>query len=506
MRNSGGLNGSQAVNQIVTRSKDPTLEPSRRLSTQPAFYRFRPADCTQNDASSSQLSSDNDDNLDDAPSAGPITRSIFDNNTINNTHNNTQDILNSQSSLIRSRRRTVAGTAAALAGPDPKALLSPFGESHNRRNGNLRRPRTSGSANEKSRKRRSIEKPGRSEPETVKSATAASTRGFQRSKPRASAPSRIPVSVKASAPAPALVQPALPHTPERPQSDNEELVKSGEDSLKKLSIDELGSSPQKSSLRSPTISPPDISPSTRKMKMMEPPSHRRESSDLLEAFFLDSPEQPRLKPLPLEFNPINRGPLKFERQVSHAHVLFGGPAILSPTPDEMPPSSSQTTPGDDDDDEFFNRPSPAKPPPTQFVEPAVVKKFKPRDSGVVVSDESEAGSPIKRPLLPALNLSTSLSGGSIEQDSLTPGTRVARRSSGWPAGLGLAEKSGADQTALKVLFEGASNGNEKDTRPRTPVKRSNAARMFSSAPRSRATLVPPLAAKGKRRNLDCDFG
>jgi hypothetical protein len=499
MRNSGVLNRPQAVNHIITRSKDATLEPRRHSSTQPAFYRFKSADNTQNDALRSQPSSDNDD-TDDVRSAGPTTRSIFDNNSTNNTHNNTQDGFNLQSSPIRPRRRTVVGTAAAAAGPDPKALLSPFGESHNRRNGNLRRSRTSGSANEKSRKRRSIDKPGRQEPEIIKSTITAPTRGSQRPKPRASAPSRIPVSVKAFAPVHAPVQIALPHTPERPQSDNEEIVKSGEDSLKKLSIDELSSSPRKSSLRSPTISPPDTSPSAGKMKMMQPPTHQRESSDLLAAFFLDSPEQPKLKPLPLEFNPINRGPLKFERQVSHAHVLFGGPAILSPTPDEIPPSSSQTTP-DDDDDEFFNRPSPAKPPAPQLVEPAVVKKFKPRDSGVVVSDESEAGSPIKRPLLPALKLASSLSGGPINQDSLTPSTRTARRSSGWPAGLRLAEKSGADQTALKVLFEGASNANEKDTRPRTPVKRSSGARIFSSVPRGRATLAPPLATKGKENRL-----
>lgn len=478
MRNPTVFNGPQPSSHVVTRSRDASVDKGRRTSSRPNISRFRSADNAQIDA---QSSSDVDDN-NDGEVAQVITRSILD-----NIHNNTHDNLYTQSSPVRPRRRTAVSAAAAAvtAESDPKALLSPFGDSHNRRSGSLRRARTSVGNTEKSRKRRSIEKP---QPDAIKSLVATMPKSSQRVKPRASAPSRIPAPVKASIPAPPSAS-AL--TPERPQPEVEGLVRSGEDSLKKLSI---GSSPDKAAFgRSPIFSPPVTSP-TRKLKMMEPPFHKRESSDLLEAFFLDSPEQPKFHALPPEFHPASRSSLTFQRQVSHAHVLFGGPAIHSPTPEELPPSSSQTnTPGDEDDDEFFNRPSPIKAPPPQFVEPSVVKKFKPRDSGVVVSDESDAGSPIKRPLATNLDFSSV----KVARDSLTPSSRAARRSSMWPAGIRLSQKSGADQTALKVLFDGAAGGGEKNTRPRTPVKRSNGARMFSSVPRVRATLAPPLAAKGK---------
>ena len=497
MRNSTSFNGPHSMNQVVTRSKDAMLDPSKRSSTRPAFHRFISVDNTQNDALSSQQPSDIEDNEDGRP-AGRTTRSTFDNNTASNTLNNTQDIFNSQSSPVRPRRRTAGSNAAAAVGASPGPFLSPFGESHNRRSGNLRRARASGSAHEKSRKRRSIDKPSIPEPSSSKLITAAA-RGYQRPKPRASAPSRIPAPIKVATAAPIPVQPAS-LTPERSQSDTEGLVKLGEASLKKLSIEELGPSPRKPSSCSPSFSSPDASPSTHKTKMMNPLSHQRHSSDLFESFFTETPEQPKLKPLPVEFRPTHRGPSTFQRQISQATVLFGGPAILSPAPEQLPPSSSQTNPGDDDDG-FFTPPSPIKaPPPPSLAEPTVVKKFKPRDSGVVVSDESDTGSPVKRTLPPILN---AMPGRLQEgmQDRLTPSTRVARRSSVWPAGMGLPDKSGTDQTALKVLFEKASNMNEKEKRPRTPVKRSSAAHMFSSVPRMRPTLAPSLANKGIHSNL-----
>lgn len=497
MRNPTISNGPQPTSHVVTRSRDVSVDKGRRTSSRPNFYRFRSADNAQIDALSS---SDIDDN-NDGEAAQAIIRSTLD-NALNNTYNNIQDNLYTQSSPVRPRRRTVVavvGTAAAAlatAESDPKASLSPFGDSHNRRSGSLRRARTSTGGAEKSRKRRSIEKTPVPELEGLKPLAAIIPKTSQRPKPRVSAPSRIPAPIRATLPTPAPVRPALPLTPERSPPVEGELVRSGEDSLEKLSI---GSSPRKAFDHSPTFSPPSGSP-TRKLKMMDVPFHRRESSDLLEAFFLDSPEQPKFQALPPEFQPTSRVALTFQRQVSHAHVLFGGPAIQSPTPAELPPSSSQTnTPGDEDDDEFFTRPSPVKPTP-QFVEPSVVKKFKPRDSGVVVSDGSDAGSPIKRAIVPVANFSMAPSAdlNKVARDSLTPSTRAARRASAWPTGFGLTEKSGADQTALKVLFDGASGSGEQGVRPRTPVKRSNGARMFSSVPRGRATLAQPLAAKGKQ--------
>lgn len=476
----------------MTRSRDASVDKGRRATSRPSFNRFRSAENAQFDA---QSSSDVED-TNDGDRAHVALRSTFE-NVLKNTQNTIQDTIHAQSSPLRPRRRRTAANAVAAAESDPKALLSPFGESHNHRSGSLRRPRTSTGGAEKSRKRRSIEKTPGAEADALKSVIATIPKSSQRAKPRASAPSRIPAPIRQSSRASAPTQPVLPLTPERPQSEEEGLIRSGEDSLKKLSI---GSSPTGLFDHSPTVSPRNAS-STRKLKMMDAPFHRRESSDLLEAFFQDSPEQPKFQALPLEFQPSNRTALTFQRQVSHAHVLFGGPAIQSPTPQELPPSSSQTnTPGDEDDEEFFTRPSPVKPLPPQLVEPSVVKKFKPRDSGVVVSDESEAGSPIKRPPVPTTILPSfsSVKPTKTTQDSLTPSTRAARRASAWPAGIELAGKTGSDQTALKVLFDGAAGGDEKTTRPRTPVKRSNGARMFASVPRGRATLAAPLASKGRK--------
>lgn len=232
---------------------------------------------------------------------------------------------------------------------------------------------------------------------------------------------------------------------------------------------------------------------------MDAPFHTRTSSDLLEFFFDDSPEHQAIQRFPLEFHPESKRSATFQRQVSHAHVLFGGPAILSPPLEEVPPASSQPTLGDDDDDDFFKAPSPAKGPAVP--EPEIVRKFKPRDSGVVVSDGSETGSPPARKLPRLLQLVTTRKPQPVEGEASTPTTRAARSALRWPADIPLGDENGSNQKALKILFQTVAGAHEKDkANPRTPAKKSNAARMFSSVPRPRPTMAPPLPTKGTMNN------
>lgn len=402
-----------------------------------------------------------------------------------NSHEDTGTPLSDEQprQLLSQRTNTHDVTSSSPARPrrhNPVAkVLSPFGESHNRRPALRRR-----TSPEKSRKRRSLDKPAI--PDTP---APVSRQPTYRTKPRASAPSRIPVRSIAS------VTNAT-HTPERSRQDVEGFIKSGEDSLKKLSLAEL-MSPGKKALRSPTFSPPDNSPSSgRQFKMMDAPFHSRGSSDLLELFFDTSPEQTKIQRFPLQFRsePQPSTSRTFQRQVSHAHVLFGGPAISSP-PGETPPESSQPTQCDDDDD-FFKAPSPAKGPVVE--EPEIVRKFKPRDSGIVVSDESEIGSPPAKKIPRLLQLATKETAPVKDQETCTPTTRAARRAVRWPADIPLGDEHGSNQKALKILFQTLAGTQEKDkaSGPRTPVKKSNATRMFSSVPRPRPMLAPTLAAKG----------
>lgn len=380
-----------------------------------------------------------------------------------------------QSSTPMPTRRRVASDNAAQA-------LSPFGDSHNRRLSGVRRPRPSSS--EQSRKRRSLEKPEEPTPGATSS---------QRAKPRLSVPSRIPAPVKSAL----ASQTTTVMTPERPARDVDNLLRSNQASLKKLSLGEAASNAD-CDARSESFSPPEMSPSARKgLRMMNPPHARAESSDLLEYFFDTPLDPPKLLALATEFHhdqPKTRG---FERQVSQAHVLFGGPAILSPATNEVPPPSSQPAAcDDDDDDDFFKFSSPSKPP---FDEPGLVKKFKPRDSGVVVSDGSEPDSPVKSRSavrdLPHLRLPVSGPG----VDGITPTSRALRRSAKWGPEHVLAD-SVTDQPALKVLFDHAPGKNEAEpkARPRTPTKRIQSGRMFSSVPRPKASVAPSAISKGRK--------
>jgi hypothetical protein len=449
----------------VTRSHGASSDVKISQNFHPRSTRSASAQSKLRDAFAATMSSDNDGHEDPA---SPLMH--YQPPSMQNMPN-TLDLSSSppRSSPSRSRRRTVGTTSK---------ILSPFGESHNRRTPALRRR----SSIDKPRKRRSLEKPP--QPDISVGVSAPS----QRPKPRVSAPSRIPAPVRFNPPVPAAT-----HTPERPPHDVEGLVKSQEDSLKKLSL----FSPSKHSARSPTFSPPDNSPSTgRQVKMMDVPFHSRTSSDLLEFFFEESPENSKIQRFPLEFRPESKRSVGFQRQISHAHVLFGGPAIQSPPSEDVPPESSQPTLGDDDDDDFFKAPSPAKGPVVP--EPEIVRKFKPRDSGVVVSDGSEGGSPPARKLPRLLQLVATGRPQSGEGEASTPTTRAARSAVRWPVDIPLGDEHGHEQQALKILFRTVAGAHEKDKAggPRTPVKKSNATRMFSSVPRPRATLAPALATKG----------
>ncbi|KAG8834703.1 hypothetical protein FRC17_007609 [Serendipita sp. 399] len=447
----------------VTRARDASAKTKSTLPPRPQLYRFPTTDSTFKNASNVALMDGGLGNINTLSSA----RAGHENNIEDTQPSN---IIETQSSPIRPRRRPPA--SQVMHG------FSPFGETYNKRSGVVRRARISTS--EKSRKRRSLEKP--TEPE-LPDAQVASV-NIQQPKPRASAPSRIP------GPARSIVSSApLTGTPERSERDVEGLLKSQEDSLKKLSLTEFSANGPFE--HSPTLSPPEISPSARKApKMMQPLHLHKDSSDLLEYFFDDPIDVPRFLPLSKE----TAGSLQsrgLERQVSQAHVLFGGPAIFSPAVGEVPPSSSQTVPpGDDDDDEFFRVSSPIEP---AIADSGFEKKFKPRDSGVVVTDDSEEGSPILRSISALRNgpvLRSAVSGPG--SDNLTPTTGGPRRKSGIPTGMG------SRQPALQVLFDTAAGAHdtEKTTRPRTPVKKIHP-RIFSSVPRANNQAVP-MISKGRK--------
>ncbi|KAG8785435.1 hypothetical protein FRC15_001348 [Serendipita sp. 397] len=455
----------------VTRSQDASARPKSTLPPRPKLYRFPTADQMPRNASNIVLSADRLGNT----SLLSRLQAGYDNNFDDTQLLNTVE---TQSSPLRPRTRAVASQATHG--------FSPFGETYNKRSGVVRRARISTS--EKSRKRRSLEKP--TEPELL-GAQAVPAHTLH-PKPRVSAPSRIPGPVRA-----AVLSAPVTGTPERSERDVEGLLKTQEASLKKLSLAEL--SAQDSFEHSPTLSPPEVSPSARKgPKMMQPLHLHKDSSDLLDYFFDDPIEVPNPRFLSLSRNAVDQAQPRsgLERQVSQAHVLFGGPAILSPAVGDVPPSSSQTlhTGDDDDDDEFFRVSSPIEP---GIAEPGIVKKFKPRDSGVVVTDDSEEGSPILKSISSIRNgpmLRSAVSGPGL--DNLTPTTSGLRRLSGkstMPSGMG------TKQPALQVLFDTAAGARETEikTRPRTPVKKVHPTRIFASVPRAPVQTVP-MIAKGRK--------
>jgi hypothetical protein len=129
---------------------------------------------------------------------------------------------------------------------------------------------------------------------------------------------------------------------------------------------------------------------------MGPPPVPRRTGGIFESIG-DSPA-PRLDlfALPSSASPVTAP--SFQRQVSHAQVLFGGPAIDPPEPQVVTaPAPAAPEPEEESsfsfsqagDDSFIFDSSFSIP---FLSDPGLSKKFKPHDSGVVVSDESD-GSP-----------------------------------------------------------------------------------------------------------------
>jgi len=278
------------------------------------------------------------------------------------------------------------------------------------------------------------------------------------------------------------------------------------DSLKKMSLED---SKARFLDWSPTWSDSDASPLARRAfqpsGLMGPPPVPRRTEGIFESIG-DSPA-PRLNLFSL---PSSASPAKapsFQRQVSHAQVLFGGPAIDLPEPQvvtvpagpepepEEETSFSFSQAGDDSFtfDSSFSIPF--------LIDPGLSKKFKPHDSGVVVSDESD-GSPtgLKQTMLLA---SSTSSVPEKESDfcTETPILSAPRKSSAWavPA-VELVETSLEDERALKILLQqgvtGHTQDKEKTAVPGTPVKRNHKHKLFATAPKSRTFHVPAWDIKG----------
>ena len=196
----------------------------------------------------------------------------------------------------------------------------------------------------------------------------------------------------------------------------------------------------------------------------------------------------------------------FQRQISHAQVLFGGPAIAAPEPRGVtaPPAAPEPEEelsfsfGQAGDDSFLFDSSFSIP---FLSDPGLSKKFKPHDSGVVVSDESD-GSPAG--LKGAISLASSSSSIPEKESDCrteTPILSAPRKSSTWtvPA-VELVETSLEDERALKILLQQGVTGHAQDKEkvavPGTPVKRNHAHRLFATAPKSRTFHVPAWNIKG----------
>jgi hypothetical protein len=136
-----------------------------------------------------------------------------------------------------------------------------------------------------------------------------------------------------------------------------------------------------------------------------------------------------------------------------------------------------------------------------LIDPGLSKKFKPHDSGVVVSDESD-GSPISlKQTMPLASSTSSLPEQESDFCTETPILSAPRKSSAWvvPA-VELVETSLEDERALKILLQQGATGHtqekEKAVVPGTPVKRNHTHRLFATAPKSRTFHVPAWDIKG----------
>ena len=383
----------------------------------------------------------------------------------------------------------------SVAAPKPGAPKSrPFGENRNTKLAGTRRPKESD--DEKSRKRRSIETAPRhrAPPRT------------NRGKTRASVPSRMPASsVSFASPLGSLPPPQLHSTPDRPVFDLGKLMKTG-DSLKKMSLED--SKARRRLDWSPTWSDPDTSPLARRAflpsGLMGPPPVPNRTPGIFESIW-DCPA-PRLNLFALPPSPSLAPAPSFERQVSHAQVLFGGPAIAPPEPEVVtapvathePEEESSFSFSQAGDDSFLFDSSFSVP---FLSDPGLSRKFKPHDSGVVVSDEpDESPAGLKQTTL----LTSSTSSIPEKEADCCTGTPILpapRKSSAWAApAVELVETSSVDERALKVLLQqgatGQAQAKEKVAVPGTPIKRHYAYKLFATAPKARTFHVPAWNIKG----------
>jgi len=194
----------------------------------------------------------------------------------------------------------------------------------------------------------------------------------------------------------------------------------------------------------------------------------------------------------------------FRRQVSHAQVLFGGPAIDPPEPQVVtapvapePEEESSFSFSQAGDDSFIFDSSFSIP---FLSEPGLSKKFKPHDSGVVVSDESDESPASLKQTVPLASSTSSLPEKESDFRTETPILSAPRKSSAWavPA-VELVETSLEDERALKILLQqGVTEHHDKEkiVVPGTPVKRNHIHKLFATAPKSRTFHVPAWDIKG----------
>ena len=202
----------------------------------------------------------------------------------------------------------------------------------------------------------------------------------------------------------------------------------------------------------------------------------------------------------------------FRRHVSHAQVLFGGPAIAPPEPQVVAAPAAAPEPEAGEESEFsFSQAGDDSLFDSSFSipflsEPGLSKKFKPHDSGVVVSEGSDGGSPDG--LMRNLPLASSTSSIPERESDLCAGTPMPCMSSTWavPA-VELVETSLEDERALRILLQQGVTGHVPDKErvaiPGTPVKRNRAHKLFATAPKSRTFHVPAWGIKGSFFNVQC---
>jgi hypothetical protein len=237
---------------------------------------------------------------------------------------------------------------------------------------------------------------------------------------------------------------------------------------------------------------------------MGPPPVPRRTGGIFESIE-DSPG-PRVNPFASPSSASPAPARSFQRQVSHAQVLFGGPAIAPPEPQAITAPVAAPEPEEESsfsfsqagDDSFFFDSSFSIP---FLSDPGLSKKFKPHDSGVVVSDESDESPAGLKRTMPLASSTSSIPEKDGDFCTETPILSAPRMSSAWAAPVEeLVETSLEDERALKILLQqgvtGHTHDKEKIVVPGTPVKRSYAHKLFATAPKSRTFHVPAWDIKG----------